>query len=345
MIRLSQLGAVCLGAAVALSGSLAPVEAAAQDLAGADGRALFQQGRALYDAQQWEQALAAFRQSMASLPSPNTRLYMGRCLRALGRYGEAWGELSRAATEANARRATEPRFTPTAESATAEAVALTDRIAYVVVEVPNAPMGTTVTLNGRVLSNDEFGTLLAVDGTTASVEALAPGAVPYRGSSQVSAGRQARFVVRFGAADSPVTTSEAQPVVTLVQSDANRGGSTGGWWSTGRAVGVATLGVGVALGIAGAVTAVMASNTEDDLEAMCGVSGPCRPGATSTQRTLVQDGNTLVTVTNALWISGGVLAAAGLVTTLVSGGKSDEVFTPTLAVGADGATIGLRGRF
>ncbi len=344
MIRLSRVGAVCLGAAVALSASLVSVDASAQQVLGVDGRALFQQGRALYDAQQWEQALAAFRQSMASLPSPNTRLYMGRCLRALGRYGEAWGELSRAATEANARRAAEPRFTPTAESATAEAMALTDRIAYVVVEVPNAPMGTTVTLNGRVLSNDEFGTLLAVDGTTASVEALAPGAVPYRGSSQVSAGRQARFVVRFGGAESPVTTSEAQPVVTLVQSDANRSGSTGGWWTTGRAVGVATMGVGVAVGIVGAVTAVMASNTEDELIRVC-PSGTCQPGATSTQRSLVQDGNTLVTVTNALWISGGVLAAAGLVTTLVSGGSSDEVFAPTLAVGADGATIGVRGRF
>lgn len=344
MIRLSRVGALCLGAAAALSGSLLPGHAVAQQVVGADGRALFQQGRALYDAQLWDQALAAFRQSMASLPSPNTRLYMGRCLRALGRYGEAWGELSRAATEANARRATEPRFTPTAESATAEALALTDRIAYVVVEVPNAPAGTTVTLNGRVLSGDEFGTLLAVDGTTASVEALAPGVVPYRGSSQVSAGRQARFVVRFGAPDAPVSTSEAQPMVTLVQSDANHGAATGSWWSTGRAVGVATIGVGVALGIMGAVTAVVASNTEDELLAMC-PRGTCQPGATREQVSLVQDGNTWVTVTNALWISGGVLAAAGLVTTLVSGGKSDEVFAPTLAVGEGGAMVGVRGRF
>jgi tetratricopeptide (TPR) repeat protein len=99
--------------------------------------ALFQQGRAAYDAQRWDEALALFRQSMSALPSPNTRLYAGRCLRALGRNGEAWQELSRAATEANARRAQEPRFTPTAEAALAESMALTDRIAYVVVEVPD----------------------------------------------------------------------------------------------------------------------------------------------------------------------------------------------------------------
>lgn len=342
MIRLSRVGALCLGAALVATCSLGPGEAGAQVI-GVDGRTLFQQGRALYDAQQWEQALAAFRQSMAALPSPNTRLYMGRCLRQLGRYGEAWGELSRAATEANARRAAEPRFTPTAESATAEAVALTDRIAYVVVEVPNAPAGTTVTLNGRVLSNEEFGTLLAVDGSTASVEALAPGAVPYRGSSQVSAGHQARFVVRFGAPNAAVSSSESQPVVTLVQSESQRGAS-GGWWSPGRAAGVSMLGLGVAVGVAGVVTAVLAGNNEDTLVAMC-PRGTCQPGATREQVALVEDGNTLVTVTNALWISGGVLAAAGLVTTLVSGGKGDEVFTPTLAVGEGGATLGVRGRF
>lgn len=341
MTRSSRLGALCLGAAIALSLGSRPTAAVAQEI-GADGRTLFQQGRALYDAQRWDEALALFRQSMAALPSPNTRLYMGRCLRSLGRYGEAWGELSRAATEANARRATEPRFTPTAEAATAEAVALSDRIAYVVVEVPNAPSGTTVTLNGRVLATEEFGTLLAVDGTTASVEALAPGAVPYRGSSQVTAGHQARFVVRFGAPDAAVTTAESQATVTLVQSGSNHPGASGGWWSGGRVAGVSMLGLGVLLGAAGAVTAVLAGNNEDALVSQC-PRGTCQPGATAEQVGLVQDGNTLVTATNALWISGGVLAAAGLVTMLVSGGKSDEVFTPTLAVGP--GMIGLRGRF
>jgi hypothetical protein len=341
MNRLNGVRALCLGAAVALGGALSPSASQAQVVM--DGRALFQQGRAAYDAQQWEGALGLFRQSMASLPSPNTRLYIGRCLRALGRYGEAWQELSRAATEANARRAQEPRFTPTAESALAESMALTDRIAYVVVEVPDAPMGTTVTLNGRVLSNDEFNTLLAVDGTTASVEAVAPGAVPYRGSSQVSAGHQARFVVRFGAPNAAVSTSESQPMVTLVQSGANQPTliSSSGSWSPWRSVGLSALGVGVALGIGGVVTAVMAQSNENALLEQCGAGG-CGARITPAQRDLVDGGNTLVTATNALWISGGVLAAAGLVTFMVAG-RSEEAFTPTLAVGP--GYVGLRGRF
>ncbi len=332
---------MCLGAAIALGVGISPSSADAQ--VAMDGRSLFQQGRGLYDAQRWEEALGLFRQSMTALPSPNTRLYIGRCLRALGRYGEAWQELSRAATEANARRAQEPRFTPTAEAALAESMALTDRIAYVVVEVPDAPAGTTVTLNGRVLSNDEFNTLLAVDGNTAAVEALAPGVVPYRGTSQVTAGHQARFVVRFGAPNSPVSASESQPMVTLVQSGMNRPTlvSTDGGWSPWRTVGLTALGVGVALGIGGVITGVMAQSNESTLIEQCG--GGCGARITAEQRALVSDGNTLVTATNALWISGGVLAAAGLVTFLVSGGRSDEVFTPTLAVGF--GTVGVRGRF
>ena len=222
-------------------------------------------------------------------------------------------------------------------------MALTDRIAYVVVEVPNAPVGTTVTLNGRVLSNEEFSTLLAVDGNTAAVEAVAPGVVPYRGTSQVTAGHQARFVVRFGAPNSPVSATESQPMVTLVQSGMNRPTlvSTDGGWSPWRSVGLSALGVGVALGIGGVITGVMAQSNESTLIEQCG--GGCGAGITAEQRALVSDGNTLVTATNALWISGGVLAAAGLVTFLVAGGRSDEVFTPTLAVGL--GTVSLRGRF
>ena len=341
MIRLTGVRAVFFGAAIALGGGVFPSVAGAQ--VAMDGRALFQQGRAYYDAQRWDEALGLFRQSMTALPSPNTRLYLGRCLRALGRYGEAWQELSRAATEANARRAQEPRFTPTAEAAVAESMALTDRIAYVVVEVPDAPAGTTVMLNGRVLSAEEFNTLLAVDGTTAAVEAIAPGVVPYRGTSQVTAGHQARFVVRFGGASAAVATTESQPMVTLVQSGMNQPTliSASGSWSPWRSVGLSALGVGVALGVAGVVTAVMAQNDERTLIDQC--PNGCGARITPAQQALVNDGNTLVTATNALWISGGVLAAAGLVTFLVSGGRSDEVFTPTLAVGF--GTVGVRGRF
>ena len=341
MTRLTGARAVMFGVSLALGGAALPSTAAAQ--VALDGRTLFQQARVAYDGQRWDEALALFQQSMQALPSPNTRLYVGRCLRALGRYGEAWQELSRAATEANARRSQEPRFTPTAEAALAESMALTDRIAYVVVEVPAAPMGTTVTLNGRVLANEEFNTLLAVDGTTAAVEALAPGMVPYRGTSQVTAGHQARFVVRFGAPDAAVATSESQPMVTLVQSSMNRTnpGTVEGGWSPWRSVGLTALGVGVALGIGGVVTAVLAQGNESTLLEQCGAGG-CGPGITPAQRALVDDGRTLVTATNALWISGGVLAAAGLVTFLVAG-RNEEVFTPTLAVGF--GTVGLRGRF
>jgi hypothetical protein len=342
MTRLPEARAALFGVTLALGAVALPPAADAQVVM--DGRALFQQARAAYDGQRWEEALGLFRQSMTALPSPNTRLYVGRCLRALGRYGEAWQELSRAATEANARRAQEPRFTPTAEAALTESMALTDRIAYVVVEVPEAPAGTTVTLNGRVLSNEEFNTLLAVDGTTAAVEAVAPGVVPYRGTSQVTAGHQARFVVRFGAPNAAVATSESQPMVTLVQSGMNRPPliSTDGGASPWRSVGLSALGAGVALGIGGVVTAVLAQGNESALLEQCG-GGGCGAAITPAQRALVDEGNTLVTATNALWISGGVLAAAGLVTFLVAGGRSDEVFTPTLAVGL--GTVGLRGRF
>ncbi|MBK8696682.1 MAG: hypothetical protein IPN17_31580 [Deltaproteobacteria bacterium] len=197
MIRPSAVRVVFLGAALALAGGLWPSEAEAQ--VAMDGRTLFQQrgGRPTT-------ASAGRRRSVSSssrcrrCPLPTPGCTSGAVLGRWGATARAWQELSRGhrGQRRGGRRSLASRRRRRA--ALAESMALTDRIAYVVVEVPNALPGTTVTLNGRVLSNEEFSTLLAVDGNTAAVEGRGAGVVPYRGTSQVTAGHQARFVVRFG---------------------------------------------------------------------------------------------------------------------------------------------------
>ena len=105
MTRLTGARAVMFGVTLALGGAALPSTAAAQ--VALDGRSLFQQARVAYDGQRWDEALALFQQSMTALPSPNTRLYVGRCLRALPSR-RALHDAAPASTIARDRRPTNP---------------------------------------------------------------------------------------------------------------------------------------------------------------------------------------------------------------------------------------------
>ena len=63
----------------------------------AAGLKKFDAGRRAFEEGKFEEALIAFQASHELLASPNTRLYMGRCSRALGKVGSAYTALHSAA--------------------------------------------------------------------------------------------------------------------------------------------------------------------------------------------------------------------------------------------------------
>ena len=63
-------------------------------------------------------------------------MYLGRALRRLGRLPEAFATLDRAASDADRRAVTEPRYAATRESARAEAGELRGDIALLKLEGP-----------------------------------------------------------------------------------------------------------------------------------------------------------------------------------------------------------------
>lgn len=295
-----------------------------------DGRELFQQGRELFQQNRFAEALAAFRASLSALPSPNTRLYLARCLRAQGNNAAAYREFTTAAAEANRRRTTDPRYARTADAATSEAVALTDRISFVRVEFPEVPpQGMTVTLNGRPLDATELQTSIAIDGRSATIEAVAPGHVAYRATGEIPPGQQARFVVRF--AQGTVVSPDPHSPLTLVRVTPVGGQSVETTNSRGwRIAGIVTLSTGAALGVVGLVTGLRARSIDDQLSTEC-PNGSCSPTLTPAQRSLISDGHTMVTATNVSLIAGGALAAFGVVALIVSATSSVEQFSPGLA--------------
>jgi tetratricopeptide (TPR) repeat protein len=102
----------------------------------------FKQAKELYEAGQLRQALNEFRESRAIVASPNSRLYIARCLRDLGQLVEAYSLFGRTVVEAVELARLEPRYSRTAEAARNERALLEKRVGFVKVTVLGARTDT-----------------------------------------------------------------------------------------------------------------------------------------------------------------------------------------------------------
>ena len=322
--------AVLLPALVFAAAVAAPSAARAQS--SELGRQQFQMGRSLFDVGRYAEALEAFRASAAALPSPNTQLYVARCLRELGRPAEAWEAFQQAERDAQARSVTEPRYVPTVAAAQREGALLVGRVAFVVLDGSALPPGAATALNGRQVDPARMGQPQAIDPGGVTVTASAPGYQPFVATQQVAAGQHARVEVRLAVMGSAPALA---PTITVLSGSGPTGTvpmarpvevSTG--TSPWRVVGATAMGLGVALGVTGVLTGLRARSIESDLIDRCGSRG-CE--ANFGNRSLVDEGNTMVTVTNVAWGVGAGLVVLGAVAFFASGSSRVEVFAPSLA--------------
>jgi hypothetical protein len=325
-----------LAVALALALALAPSRAAAQQPAGPDaGRQFFQYGRGFYEQRQYTEALDAFRRSADALPSPNTQLYVGRCLRELGRFAEAWFELERAAEAADGRGQSDARYARTADTARQESGALADRVAFVVIEPGAQASGVTVSVNGRAFPTERMGRLYAVDPGAITVDANAGGYAPFRTTATLAAGQQARVALNLvpaNMAGSMAPTSNAftvlalgdrgaLPVASVVAQPPQR--------SPWRAIGVTSMSLGLVAGAIGIYTGLRTAGIRNDLDAAC--PRGCGPTPSSTVRSQVEEGESMALYTNVLWGAGAALVVGGGIAFFASGGSAQELYTPTFA--------------
>ena len=295
------------------------------------GRHAFQDGRGYYQRQSWSEALDAFRRSLDALPSPNTRMYIGRCLRELGRPAEAWNELDRAAAEADASQ--DSRYARTAETARQESGALLDRVAFLVIELAQPSQGVTVRVNGQVFSSDRLGRLYAVGIGSFTVDATAEGYGSFHTSATLEANKQARVTVTLVAASAVATTPPPLHAVTVL-SAGDRGAlpvvvvnPQPPVRSPWRTVGLATMGAGLALGVVGIFTGLRAAGLRGDLDARCPTG--CGPNPPADVVASVDEGKRMMLFTNLAWGAGAALVAGGAVMFFVGGGSARELYAPT----------------
>ena len=103
------LGLVCCTILFTLLASTAT----AADVMLPEAREQYRLGLELYDGRQYEEALEKFRASNVIYPSPNSQLYVARCLRSVGRTAEAIEAYERTVRMAGERASTDLKYEET----------------------------------------------------------------------------------------------------------------------------------------------------------------------------------------------------------------------------------------
>jgi hypothetical protein len=188
-----------LSFALATAGAMTPSHVAHAAPA-SDAAALrkFEEGRQAYDAGKFEEALLAFQGSLELLASPNTRLYIARCYRALEKPASAYTAYRLAAKEAQDRLAAtgEKRYTATRDAATAESAELEAKVPRLTLALPSdAPEGTEVRVDGEVVPRGGWGVATEIDPGPHEVTATGARRKPFAQKLELGEGEQKRVDV------------------------------------------------------------------------------------------------------------------------------------------------------
>lgn len=254
-------------------------------------------GQKLYGEGMYEQALAEFRASYAASPSPNSRLYIARCMRQLGRNAAAYDEYARVIVEASDRATSEAKYAATQKAAAEERAALKDKVAWLSVEMPEDVTGASMRVGAESIPPGRWHQELTVDAGKVIVRVEAPGRKTFEQELALAGGEKKRIGVALPAAEAtsgslskeePSSSSKA-PLLPMAYASAG--------------VGV----VGFALfGIFG----LTAASRYDDLDQKC--SGRCGPE----YQDEVDAGRRDTTISN-VGLALGVIGLAGGVTLFV----------------------------
>ena len=296
-----------MAAALALaSGAFTPI-AEAQPSKGAPSptdvrkaQTLFKKADDLFNAHRFAEALDLFKQSYAAVPSPNSHLYIARCIKETGDLRTAYLEFQKVYDEADKRSASEPKYAPTRDSARTERDEVAARIALVTVNVAHSDPSTTVKLGDVDVSQAEWGKPIPMNPGSVDVTIQTAGKPPTHQTVQLAAGDKKE--VTLDAAPAGPAAPIEQPVAEQP--------TTGGGNKTLRYAGIGLAAAGVAGLVVFAITGSSSKSKFSDLQKLCGTNGPCSP-INAAEKNDISSGKSLQTVANITLIAGGVLAAGG----------------------------------
>jgi hypothetical protein len=291
-------------------------------------QARFNKGRELFIKEAFAPALVEFRAASELYESPNTRLYIARCERALGHVAAAYVEFRRAANEAADRARTDPRYASTHDVAAQEGAALESKLAHVtIVARSGLPDSVTITINGAAFGQASLGVGAPVDPGPIDVVARAPGYVTVHKNVGATAGEAVEVELKLerAASEAPTANDEKPPEDEPVHETPHTSHSlrNAGWVVGG--IGVAGMGVC-------ATFFALAQARFDQLKSQC--SGPCDASYTSQ----VNEGQTFQTIGNVALAAGGTAIVTGVIMIIAGSTRSSPppvqaAFTPLASGG------------
>ena len=304
----------------------------------------FLRGKELYGQNKFDAALAEFNASLDVVSSPNTRLYLARCLREMNKPVQAYAEFGRTATEARELAKSDSRYEKAAEAAEQDQKALEPKIGLVSVNVQRANASTTLRVGGEDVRREAWDKPVAVNPGSAEVVAETPGRPAARTSVTVAAGAKESVTVDADAEGTPApvaTKPDSTEKTVTVTTPSERAGLRPYAYVAG---GIALAGLATFT-----VAGLLANGTYSDLEQACGGERACPPG----HEDEISSGKTQQTIAN-VGLVVFVLGAAGAVTLWVLSAPSKSTApaasasatsTPTARVVARGSFLGLEGSF
>lgn len=278
-------------------------------------------------------ALAEFRASHEIVASPNTRLEISRCLKAMGKVVAAYAELGRTAVEAKELIAQDNRYQKAYDAATAERADIEPKLGFVTLTVQNATDATTVSIGGEEIRKAAWGEPAPVAPGATDVVVSTPGHEPAKRTVTLAAGQKMTLTVDAMAGE-PVPAA-APPPAPEPAPPADAGGSSR---TSLRPWAYVAGGVGAAGLVTFGIFAVLAKSTYDDLNSACN-GGPCPPSKNGE----ISSGKTQQLVANVGLGVGIVGVAAGVTLFVLSMPKSTASSGAALVVTPTG--VGVHGYF
>ena len=317
--RTGRLALACACLLAALSEArIASAQVSAEEKAAAE--AVFEEGMRLIKQGNFADACPKFEMSQRVEPAVGTMLYLAECYEKTNRTASAWAMFREAASLAETSGQIDRMKT-----AQARAARLEPRLAWLTIDVAKEALvpGLQIRRNGGLVSTDLSGTATPVDPGEVTVEATAPGHVPFSTKIKVPAkGRVSVAVPALQAAPEPAPAVAAVPAAqpnaappAAVASSAQVGSPSPGSppkpapvehrspipWIVGGA-GVVALGVGTVFGL-------KAMSNADDAREQC-PNGVCNSEQGSKD---ADSAHTQATISNVSFVLGAAAIATGAV--------------------------------
>lgn len=291
---------------------------------------LFKKAQALYKANKFAEALPIFRESYGMTPSPNSQIYIARCLAGTGDHVGAWLEYQ--SIIADVDRRADPKYQPAKDSAITERDEVAQKIGLLTVDVRNAKAETRLTVGGRDVPKDKWGQPIPFAAGPVEVTLITPPGAPKPQSVTLRPGDKQQISIDASAGagagpDNPPPGGETKSRAFL------------------RPVAYVAGGVGVAGFVLFGVGGGLASAAYSDLDSKCSKAGTTRVCPSNMQGT-IDSGKTAQTLANVGLVVGAVGLAAGVTLFVLSREPKKEAAPQPQVQGVVGPSyLGLQGTF